>query len=198
MVLEAKPVEVDVEKEVGKVFTKCIELVGGFKRLAEHRTLTWLPSIARASFAVVLKEEFGKTEDEIAEELGSTRQSIRQMLRANPDIALKKIESSDKELKTHVAGGLAKKAYELAKIEGSLEEKETLEGIEVPWAYLVLKRIGEKGIKFPIESPDDLVGKLSGISVDGKSADQLIFKLAYPIRTPAGLLKELKLASKGD
>ncbi len=196
MVLEITPQTVDVESLVTKVFLKCIELVGGFKRLAAHRTLTWLPSIARASLAIVLREEFNKTEDEIAEELGTTRQTVRQMLRANPDIALKRIETSDKELKTHVAGGLAKKAYELVKVEGDIELlKESR--MEVPWAYLVLKYIKERAIKFPIESPDDLTGKLDGINIDGKDAGSLIFNLSYPIRTPAGLLKELKIASKG-
>jgi len=65
MVVEVKPVEVDAESLVTRVFLKAIDLLGGLQRLAEYRTLTWLPSLARAAFVVVLREEFMKTEEEI-------------------------------------------------------------------------------------------------------------------------------------
>ncbi len=119
MVVEVSPKVLDPEDRVKQVFLKCIELIGGFKKLAELRGLTWLPAIARASFAVVLKYDFNKTDEEIAEDLGTTKAVIRQILRADPDVVLKKIEEEEKDLKTHIAGGLAKRAYELVKEGGS-------------------------------------------------------------------------------
>ena len=73
MVVEIKPVEKDIEPLVTRVFLKSIDIVGGLQKLAEYRTLTWLPSLARAAFVIVLREEYLKTEDEIAQIVGITK-----------------------------------------------------------------------------------------------------------------------------
>jgi probable regulatory domain-containing protein len=78
--------------------------------LAEYRTLTWLPSLARAAFVIVLHEEYIKSESEIAEYVGLTKNTVRNILRADPQLALYKLQHIDeltteqkKELKVHIA-----------------------------------------------------------------------------------------------
>ncbi len=203
MVIELKPVEVDVEPLVTRVFLKAIDLLGGLHKLAEFKTLTWLPSLARASFAVVLREEYLKTEEEIAELVGLTRQTVRNILRADPELAMYKIEHIDeltqeekKELRVHTAGGIAKLAYKLVK-EGHEEPKIFLEyctqtavALDIPWAYMVLKRI--KGTDFPIHSAEDIREKLTGVMIKGRKAEEVVGELDYPINNPAELLHRIK------
>jgi probable regulatory domain-containing protein len=206
MVIEVKPVEQDIEHLVTRVFLKAIDIIGGLHKLAEYRTLTWLPSLARAAFVIVLREEYLKTEDEIAEFLGISKNTVRQILRADPQLALYKIQHMDelspeerKQLKVHTAGGIAKIAYKLIK-EG--EEPRifeyyctlTTEALEVPWAYLLLKKI--KGTHFPIKSPDELLDKVKGITIKGIPAEEIIKNLEYPIRNPAELLHKVKMYLK--
>ncbi|MDQ7081579.1 MAG: bacterio-opsin activator [Aquificota bacterium] len=203
MVIEVKPVEVDVESLVTRVFLKAIDLLGGLQKLAEYRTLTWLPSLARASFAVVLREEYLKTEEEIAQIVGLTKQTVRNIMRADPETAMYKIKHLDdltqeekKELKVHTAGGIAKLAYRLVK-EGHEEPKLFLEfctqaarALDIPWAYMVLKRI--KGTDFPINSAEDIKKKISGIMIKGRRAEEVAEELDYPIKNPADLLHRIK------
>ncbi len=206
MVVEVKPVEVDVENLVTRVFLKAIDLLGGLHRLAEYRTLTWLPSLARASFVIVLREEFLKTEEEIAEAVGITRQTVRNILRADPELALYKIQHIDeltkeerKQLRVHTAGGIAKIAYK--KVKEGEEPKVFLEyctiaaeALEVPWAYLILKRI--KGVHFPIEKQDELVEKVKGVIIKGFAAEEVVQKIEYPVKNPADLLHKIKIHLK--
>jgi probable regulatory domain-containing protein len=103
--------EADLEALVTKVFLKSIDLVGGLKQLALYRTLTWLPSLARAAFVIVLKEEYLKTDLEIAEYVGLTRNTVRNILKADPELALYKLQHLEeltkeqkKQLKVHIAG----------------------------------------------------------------------------------------------
>ncbi len=206
MVVEVKPVEVDVETLVTRVFLKAIDLLGGLHRLAEYKTLTWLPSLARAAFVVVLREEFLKTEEEIAEFVGITRQTVRNILRADPELALYKIQHIDeltkeerKQLRVHTAGGIAKIAYK--KVKEGEEPKVFLEyctmaaeALEIPWAYLILKKI--KGTHFPIEKADELVDKVKGVVIKGLSAEDVIQKIEYPVKNPADLLHKIKLHLK--
>jgi probable regulatory domain-containing protein len=208
MVIEInKPIEEkDLENLVTRVFLKAIDIVGGLSKLAEYRTLTWLPSLARAAFVIVLREEYLKTEDEIAEIVGISRQTVRNILRADPQQALYKVQHLEelspeerKQLKVHTAGGLAKIAYKLIK-EG--EEPRifeyyctlTTQALEVPWAYLLLKRI--KGTHFPVKSPDELVEKVKGIEIKGLPAEEIVKELEYPIKNPAELLHKIKLYLK--
>ncbi len=198
--------EHDLEHLVSRVFFKAIDLLGGLHKLAEYRTLTWLPSLARASFVIVLREEYLKTEEEIAEIVGLTKNTVRNILRADPQMALYKIQHMDeltkeekKQLRVHTAGGIAKLAYKLVK-EG--EEAQVLlefcremsakaiQVCEAPWAYTVLKHI--KGIKYPINDPSQLKEKLAGITIKGIPAEEVVEGISYPIKNPAQLLHEIK------
>jgi len=75
MVVIAQPVEQDFEALVLRVFLKSIDVLGGLSKLADYKTLTWLPSLARAVYCVVLREEYFKTEEEIAQRVGLTIQT---------------------------------------------------------------------------------------------------------------------------
>lgn len=204
--------EENYEHLVNRVFFKSIDLLGGLKKLAEFRTLTWLPSLARAAFAVVLREEYLRTEDEIAQAVGLTRNTVRNILRADPNLAIYKIEHFDelaeeekKELKVHTAGGIAKLAYKMVK-EGNdaqtlLEfcrgmSEETASLCDIPWAYAILKKI--KGCKYPINSYEQLVDRVRGVKIKGRDAAEVVMKISYPIKTPAALLKEISEYLKGD
>ncbi|BAF70865.1 hypothetical protein [Nitratiruptor sp. SB155-2] len=201
--------EKGLERLVERVFFKSIDLLGGLKKLAEFRTLTWLPSLARSAFAVVLREEYLKSEDEIAEYVGLTRNTVRNILRADPDQAMYKIEHLDelsseekKELKVHTAGGVAKLAYKLVK-EGQDSQTmldfchamaaESLKeaSCESPWAYIVLKK--SKGITYPITDSQELQSRLAGVQIKGVDGSEVANNIAYPVKTPAELLHEIKL-----
>ncbi len=198
--------EEELENLVTRVFFKGIDLLGGLSKLAEYRTLTWLPSLARAAFAIVLREEYLKTEEEIAAIVGLTKNTVRNILRADPEMAMYKIQHMEeltkeekKELRVHTAGGLAKLAYKLVK-EGQDAQvllefcaatgAKVAQVCEVPWAYAVLKRM--KGVKYPIENSDVLAEKLKGIDIKGIPATDVVREISYPIRTPADLLHEIK------
>ncbi len=203
MVVEVKPIEEDPEIWASKVFLKSIEILGGLKKLAEYRTLTWLPSLARAALAVVLREVFFKVEDEIAEYIGLTRQTVRNILRADPEAALEKLraiteftEQEKKDLSVHLAGGIAKYAFKLIKEEGAEPQlflsysTEIAKALDVPWAYLVLKEI--KGIDFPITEPAPLLEKLKGLKLKDRPAEEIISQLEFPIKNPAELLHKIR------
>ncbi len=193
------------EHLVNRVFFKSIDLLGGLKKLAEFRTLTWLPSLARAAFAVVLREEYLRTEDEIAQIVGLTRNTVRNILRADPNMAIYKVEHFDelaeeekKELKVHTAGGIAKLAYKMVK-EGNdaqtlLEfcrgmSEETAALCDIPWAYAILKKI--RGVKYPLNSPEDIADRVAGVKIKGRDAAEVVREIAYPVKSPAALLKEI-------
>lgn len=205
--LEAPPVyEQEIEQMVTRVFFKAIELLGGLSKLAEFRTLTWLPSLARAASAVVLKEEYMKSDEEIAQKIGLTKNTVKNILRADPELALQKIKSLEelaseetKDLKVHTAGGIAKLAYKEIK-EGheaqtllyycSLVASEVAKALDVPWAYQILKRT--KGIKYPISSKEDIKERLAGLSIKGNPIEEILSSLHYPLKTPAMLIHEIK------
>jgi probable regulatory domain-containing protein len=212
MILNIKTNDKEIKYLAERVFFKSIDLVGGLDKLAEFRTLTWLPSLARAAFVIVLKEEYLKTEDEIAKFVGLTRNTVRQIVRADPNLALYKIqhleelsEEEKKQLKVHTAGGIAKLAYKLVK---NGEDSQTLmeycrgmaEGIvkecDAPWSYLVLKNL--KGVTYPINSADEIIERFKHLSIKGINATEIIKNITYPVKNPAEFLKEIKdyLASK--
>lgn len=103
-----------------KVFNKAIEILGGPKRLIAYRKLTWVTSLFESAMVIVLKEVFNKTTDEIAQELGIATATVRNILRAEPEKVLEYLEKRMQEETTeeenvHIAGGLAKKAFEEVK-----------------------------------------------------------------------------------
>ncbi len=189
------------------MFFKSIDLLGGLNKLTEYRTLTWLPSLTRASYVIVLREGYLKTEEEIAEKVGLTKNTVRNILRADPTLALEKIKKLEefakeeaKELRVHTAGGIAKLAYRLVK-EGNDAEtlthfctvvaQDIVQTLDIPWAYLVLKH--SKGIKYPIENAEVLKERLKGIKLKNMNAEEVVDKLHYPIKNPANLLHEIKM-----
>jgi probable regulatory domain-containing protein len=201
----------DLEQLVTRVFFKAIDLLGGLSKLAEFRTLTWLPSLARAAYVVVLREEYLRTEEEIAQKVGITKNTVRNILRADPTLAMKKIQKLEelakeekKELKVHTAGGIAKLAYKMVK-EGNEAEilshfctvvaEEVARALDIPWAYAVLKHL--RGVKFPIQDSQVLKERLKGVKIKTHPAEEVVDKLPYPIRTPAILLHEIKLVISG-
>ncbi|MFN3870577.1 MAG: bacterio-opsin activator [Aquificaceae bacterium] len=203
MVVIAQPMEQDLEALVLRVFLKSIDVLGGLSKLAEYKTLTWLPSLARAVYCVVLREEYLKTEEEIAQRVGLTQQTVRNILRADPKAAMEKlksletlIEEEKKELKVHTAGGVAKLAYKLVK-EGHEEPKVFLQycervayALDIPWAYMVLKRL--KGTDFPINAAEDILERFDNIYIKGRNAKEVLKELDYPIKNPADLLHRIK------
>ena len=91
--------DADLEQLVTRVFFKAIDLLGGLSKLTEFRTLTWLPSLARAAYVVVLREEHLRTEEEIAQKVGLTKNTVRSILRADPTLAIEKIQEELKEIR---------------------------------------------------------------------------------------------------
>lgn len=215
MVIEVKPKEVDYDALALRVFLKALELIGGPRALFEYRNLTWVPSLMEASYAVVLKNEALKTDDEIAEFIGITKQTVRNMLSADPELVMAKLqgELESKEIKVHTAGGLAKKAYEEVKkgndyvifIASVCEDyvKKPMEAVEsgqpvatcpdigLVWPVYVLKAI--KGLHFPIEESgkEELKNRLKDIKIKDSLAGDLIEKIEFPVKSPADLLHKL-------
>ena len=71
-----------------------------------------------AAYVVVLFNENLKTETEIAEMLGLTRNTVAQILQAAPEIVKEKLKRGLQQSgKTHIAGALAKTAYQEIKAE---------------------------------------------------------------------------------
>ena len=222
MVIEVKPQEVDYDTLALRVFLKAIELIGGPKALFEYRNLTWVPSLMEASYAVVLKYEGMKTEDEIAEFIGITKQTVRNMLSADPELVMMKLkgELEGGEVKVHTAGGLAKKAYEEVKkgndyvafIASVCEEyvKRPMEAVQsgqpaatcsdvgFVWPVYVLRAI--KGMHFPIEetNKDQLKERLKNIKIKELPAEELLDKIDFPVKSPADLLHKLADAVRGQ
>ncbi|MGB9790010.1 MAG: hypothetical protein ACPLTP_05185 [Thermotoga caldifontis] len=126
MILEPKPADLEkqIEQMATKVLFKSIELLGGLNKLAQHRNLTWLASLARACIAVVLKQEYAKSDEFIAQYLGTSSATVKNILKADPKAVKKRLEDIDKfceeekkDLKVHTAGAVAKLAYKLVKRE---------------------------------------------------------------------------------
>jgi len=182
--------------------------------LFEYRNLTWVPSLMEAAYAVVLKNEALKTDDEIAEFIGITKQTVRNMLSADPELVMMKLkgELESKEVKVHTAGGLAKLAYEEVKkgndyiafvasvcedyVKKHMETAETCPDVGFVWPVYVLKAI--KGMDFPVDESrkEELKQRLSGVKVKEFMASELVDKLEFPIKSPAELLHKLAEAVK--
>jgi probable regulatory domain-containing protein len=189
--------EFDIDAMAIRVFLKSLELIGGPRKLIEYRNLTWIPSLMEASYAVVLRDMANKTEAEIAEFLGSTRQTVRNMLRAEPELVIKKLEGEleEKTPRAHTAGGLAKLAYKEIK-----EGRENLtmflhllqvasESLGVFWPVEIMRRM--KGADFPL-GKEELLERLKGLKVKEKNIEEILEKLSYPVKSPADLLAQIR------
>ncbi len=204
MVIQIEPKEVDYDTLALRVFLKALEIIGGPRKLFEYRNLTWIPSLMEAAYAIVLKEEGMKTEDEIAEFIGITKQTVRNMLSADPELVLMKLqgELESKDVKVHTAGGLAKLAYEEVKkgndyVPFVMAVCDTFVNkvLGIAWPVEVLTAI--KGMRFPIEESqkEELASRLAGIRVKDIPATALVEKLEFPIKNPADLLHKLSKAA---
>ncbi len=185
--------EFDVDAMAIRVFLKALEILGGPRKLIEFRNLTWITSLMEAAYAIVLAEEAFKTEDDIADFLGLTRQTVRNILRADPELVMKKLEGElqEKTPRAHTAGGLAKLAYKEIK-EGrdaliffSAALQESARVLGVGWPAEVLARI--KGLSWPAE-PEEIAGRLEGLVVDGKTLSELVRQHEGAIPHPRELL----------
>uniref|UniRef100_A0A7C3UKU7 KaiC associated regulatory domain-containing protein n=1 Tax=Geoglobus ahangari TaxID=113653 RepID=A0A7C3UKU7_9EURY len=199
----ARPKGGNIDKIAEKVFWEAIRMLGGLKKLIEYRNLTWLPSLAEASYVVVLKNEALKTYREIAEFLGITEQTVKNIATADEEGVKKYLEGElEKRPKEHIAGGIAKLAYRSLKEHGRLDENEVeikqdeIEALEIAWAVLTLARI--KGVDFPADK-ETLKERLEGIVVKEKGKEfkieELLEKIEYPVRNPAELLHKIKVAA---
>ncbi len=184
-----------------RVFLKALELAGGPRKIIHYRNLTWIPSLLEAAYAVVLSTDYDMSPAQIAQELGITEQTVRNILRA--DVEATKAKLSDellhKEMKVHVAGGLAKWAYQEIK-QGNesisfLEAvfQDVMEILEVAWPIEVLWRI--RGSKFPL-TREEIGALLKGLEIEGKPASEVVPKLPESVANPAELLRELKRAAE--
>ena len=108
---------------VCKITEKAIMLLGGPRHLILHRNLTWLPSLVEAAYVWLLYDMAGKTQKEIASLLGLTTTTVSKILSAKVEEVKKKIMDGE-DIDTHVAGGLARWAYEELKKEGLLNGKQ--------------------------------------------------------------------------
>ncbi len=189
----------DIDTTAIRVFLKALEILGGPRKLIEYRNLTWLPSLMEAAYAVVLQDVEMKSESEIAEFLGLTRQTVRNILRADPELVMKKLqgELEERTPRAHTAGGLAKIAYREIK-----EGRDNLavfnyafsvasEALGIVWPVEVLLRI--KGLDFPADK-EELLRRLSGMRIKDRNAEEILERLDYPITSPAELLKKIRLA----
>ena len=195
--------ETNIDSLAARVFLKALEILGGPRKLVEYRNLTWLPSLMAASYTVVLFNEAGKTENEIAEFLGITKNTVRNILRATPEVVKQRLEEGFKEksesARVHMAGGIAKLAYQEIKegrdyLEVFAEYLKDLfqksEAFETQWPMEVLLRI--KGTDFPVKKAEILKEKLSGMKIEERKAEEIIEKIDYPIENPADLLHKIK------
>ncbi|RUM35171.1 MAG: KaiC associated regulatory domain-containing protein [Archaeoglobus sp.] len=198
MEIIARPKGGNIDKMAEKVFMESLSILGGLKRLVQFRNLTWLPSLAEAAYVIVLKNEAAKTYKEIAEFLGITETTARNIATADEEKVREYIEGELEERpKEHIAGGIAKLAYTKLKESGKLYESEDIvignreiEALDIDWAVHVLARI--RGVDFPA-SRDILEEKLKGIVIKDKKIEDILSKLEYPIKNPAELLHKIKL-----
>ena len=195
MEIIAKPKGGNVDKMAEKVFLECLNILGGLRKLVEYRNLTWLPSLAEASYVIVLKNEAFKTYAEIAKELGITEQTAKNIATADETKVKKYLEGELEKPNEHVAGGIAKLAYKKLKEGGRLDEEEVVIGneemevLDIDWAVHVLAKI--KGLDFPV-GKDELMERLKGMIIKGKKIEDILESLEYPIKTPAELLHKIK------
>ncbi len=182
--------EIDVDALAEQVFYESINILGGLRKLIEYRNLTWLPSLAEAAYAVVMKEELMKTHKEIAFDLGLTPQTVQNILRADAQEVEKFIKGEIEKVDEHKAGGIAKLAYERVKKDKRITMKEKeLEVLGVDWAIKVLTRL--RGTDFPLDK-EQLLERLKGVVIKDKPFEEIVNEIKFPVNTPAEVLKEIK------
>ena len=194
-----KPVnEKNIDSIAERIFHESIRILGGLRNLVEYRNLTWLPSLAEAAYVIALKNESIKTNREIAEYLGITEQTVKNILSADDNRVMEYLKGEAKE-KEHIAGGLAKLAYKAIKEHrDNLEERieameEGAKSLGIDWAVHVLSSI--KGLSFPVRK-EELLERLRGYKIKGKDMESILNNLSYPINSPAELLHAIRESIK--
>ena len=180
----------DVDHLAERVFQECINMLGGLRRLTCYRNLTWLPSLAEAAYAVVLKGELFKTNREIAKELGISEQTVKNILQADEKEVERFIMGEVEKVDEHKAGGIAKLAYKRVKKEkGIFIKEEELDVLGIAWALIVLVRL--KGADFPL-GKEELKTRLKGTTIKGVPAEEIIEKMKFPVKSPAEVLRQIR------
>jgi len=197
--MEIRPPE-DIEKkrdeQVLRMLMEVLDMLGGPRKIAEFRTLTWIPSIIKASYAVLL-EKAGRTREEIARELGVTRATVDKMLRADPEDVMRKLrgEVEAEKIDDHIAGGLAKLAFKRMRDKMVREEiehySETASTLGAEWAVVLMTKV--RGLDFPVDR-DVLEERLRGIRIFDTPIEEILDEVRFPIETPAQLLKDVAAA----
>ena len=184
----------DVDHLAERVFQECINMLGGLRRLTYYRNLTWLPSLAEAAYAVVLKGELFKTNREIAKELGISEQTVKNILQADEKEVERFIMGEVEKVDEHKAGGIAKLAYKRVKKEkGIFIREEELDVLGIAWALIVLVRL--KGADFPLDRKE-LKTRLKGTTIKGVPAEEIIKKMKFPVKSPAEVLRQIRELTK--
>jgi len=184
----------DVDHLAERVFQECINILGGLRRLTYYRNLTWLPSLAEAAYAVVLKGELFKTNREIAKELGISEQTVKNILQADEKEVERFIMGEVEKVDEHKAGGIAKLAYKRVKKEkGIFIKEEELDVLGIAWALIVLVRL--KGADFPLDR-EELKTRLKGTTIKGVPAEEIIEKMKFPVKSPAEVLRQIRELTK--
>ncbi|MBE3566725.1 MAG: bacterio-opsin activator [Thermogemmatispora sp.] len=201
-VLEHPPVEKEkeVDNKALRIFLKALEIAGGPRKLFEYRHLTWLPSLMEAAYVIVLSRDHQKMQADIAKELGLSPATVKNILVADEQKVKERLKEEIEgeeagQIKTHVAGGLAKLAYqEIAQGRDNIDFLVSMlqsylgDLAEIIWPLEVLSRI--KGLDFPVEK-ETLTAHLGDLTIRGKQARELLDHLSYPLASPAALLQEL-------
>lgn len=108
-----------VREDPDKLAMKALEILGGPRKLIEYRRLTWLPSLMTACYAVVLKELYHKTTDDIAREFGISEGTVRNIMASDEEAVMKKNQG-----RTHGGGVQDSRGRRAgkARLEGGQEE----------------------------------------------------------------------------
>jgi hypothetical protein len=194
------PIDIDKKRDEKalRILMEVIDILGGPRRIIEYRNLTWIPSILKASYAILLKEA-GLTHESIARELGVTKSTVEKILRADPEEILRKLSGDEVErgIDDHVAGGLAKLGYKQLRERILSEEIDNYrlaaETLGVEWAVVLMSRI--RGLDFPVDKTE-LLKRLKGIRIYDIPIEDVLESLKYPIKSPRELLKEISKTLK--
>ncbi len=185
----------NVDRLAERIFRESIRIAGGLRGLVEYRNLTWLPSLAEAAYIIALKNETVRTNREIAEYLGISEQTVKNVLGADEHVVEKYLRGEREKAGEHIAGGLAKLAYRRIKenrdnIDERLEiMEESARSLGVDWAVHVLSSI--RGLDFPA-GREELLGRLRGYAIMGKTIEEILDGIEYPVKSPAELLHEIR------
>ncbi|MBX5448562.1 hypothetical protein [Thermogemmatispora sp.] len=194
--------EKELDHKALRVFLKALDIAGGPRKLFEYRHLTWLPSLMEAAYVIVLSRDRLRLQSEIARELGLTPATVRNILGADEHRVLEHLRAeragqnqAEEPVKTHIAGGLAKLAYEeiaaghenIAFLVGILRDY-LGDNVHCSWPLEILSRLQE--VEFPAEK-EMLTERLGDLHIDGQPVRELLEHLSFPLSSPATLLREL-------